>query len=113
VVAVALIAAWRATATGPRNLRSGILRAMPVFVVGFVGMAMLRSTGVIDATMADVLAEIAAVCVLLALAAVGLSTRIGELRSIGLRPMLLGLVLGTVLAALAATAVTTFGIGTG
>ena len=111
VIAIAVVAARRTPATSRRNLRSGILRAMPLFVVGFVGMAMLRSIGAIDAPMADVLAEIAAVCVLLALAAVGLGTRIGELRSTGPRPMLLGAVLGTVLAALAATAVAILGIG--
>lgn len=111
VVAVALIAAWRTPTARDRDLRPGIIRAMPLFVVGFVGMAILRSIGVIDAPMADALAEIAAMCVLLALAAVGLSTRIGELASIGPRPMLLGLVLGAVLATLAATAIATLGIG--
>ena len=63
------------------------------------------------ARLAPGLLLVAALCVLLALAAVGLGTRVGELRSIGLRPMLLGLLLGSVLAVLAATAIWALGIG--
>lgn len=111
VIGIALLEARREPAGLPRDLRGGILRALPLFVLGFVGMAALRSIGVIDAPLADGLAEVAALCVLLALAAVGLGTRVGELLAIGPRPMLLGLVLGAVLAVLAATAIWTLGMG--
>ena len=111
VVGIALLASRGERAQPSGDQLGGIVRALPLFVIGFVGMAALRSVGVIDAPMADGLAEVAALCVLLALAAVGLGTRVGELRSIGLRPMLLGLLLGSVLAVLAATAIWALGIG--
>lgn len=111
MVGIALVAARADPAGQTGTLRRGVVRALPLFVIGFLGMALLRTLGVIDATLADRLAEAAAACVLVALAAVGLGTRVGELRAIGPRPMLLGIVLGAVLAAIAAAAIAAFGLG--
>ena len=63
---------------------------MPLFVLGFLALAALRSIGVIGPDLAAVLDTIARFCILVALAAVGLSVRIGELRSIGPRALAVG-----------------------
>jgi uncharacterized integral membrane protein (TIGR00698 family) len=81
--------------------RPGIRRAVPVFVLGFVAMAGLRSAGLIDAQSATTFDTVARLLILVALAGVGLSIRLGDLRSVGARPLGLGLV-----AALAAGGVT-------
>jgi uncharacterized integral membrane protein (TIGR00698 family) len=78
--------------------KSGALKAFPLFVLGFLVMALLRSLGVIDVTSAQILDEIAKVCILVALAAVGLGTRLGLIRAVGPAPFLLGLAAGTLLA---------------
>ena len=68
----------------------GLRRAVPLFVLGFLALAALRSIGVIGPDLAAVLDTIARFCILVALAAVGLSVRIGELRSIGPRALAVG-----------------------
>jgi uncharacterized membrane protein YadS len=63
-------------------------------------MALLRSVGLIDVNTARIMDEVAKICILLALAGVGLSTRLGLLRAVGAAPFLLGLGAGVLLAAL-------------
>jgi uncharacterized integral membrane protein (TIGR00698 family) len=71
-------------------------RAVPWFVVGFVVVATLRSLGLLDArlptgaTLADAASFLAALCILVALAGVGLATDIRALLGVGPRPFLLG-----------------------
>jgi uncharacterized integral membrane protein (TIGR00698 family) len=105
---ILLIALWwsrTAVATSDVSARQGALKAFPLFVLGFLGMALLRSLGFIDAGTARVLDEIAKVCILVALAAVGLSTRIGLLRAVGPGPFVLGLSAGTLLGVLSLIAI--------
>jgi uncharacterized integral membrane protein (TIGR00698 family) len=91
-------------------VRSGALRAFPLFVLGFLFMAMLRTTGVIDRALATPIDEVARACILVALAGVGLSTRIAEMRSTGPRPFYVGFVTALVVASLSLTAITGLGI---
>jgi uncharacterized integral membrane protein (TIGR00698 family) len=70
--------------------------AVPWFVVGFVVVAALRSLGLLDArlptgaTLADAASFLAALCILVALAGVGLATDIRALLGVGPRPFMLG-----------------------
>jgi uncharacterized integral membrane protein (TIGR00698 family) len=81
-------------------------RAIPWFVVGFVVLATLRSLGLLDgrlpngATLADVASVLAALCILVALAGVGLATDIRALLAVGPRPFLLGATIWIVIGAL-------------
>jgi uncharacterized integral membrane protein (TIGR00698 family) len=109
---ILLIALWwsrvdASAATGERA-RAGALKAFPLFVLGFLAMAVLRTTGVFDAASARLLDEVAKVCILLALSAVGLSTRLGLLRAVGPAPFLLGLGAGALLAALSLAGIAVF-----
>jgi len=101
---ILLIALWwsrleASTEVGDRA-RAGALKAFPLFVLGFLVMALLRTVGIVDATGARLLDEVAKACILVALAAVGLGTRLGLLRAVGPAPFLLGLGAGVLLAAL-------------
>jgi uncharacterized integral membrane protein (TIGR00698 family) len=83
----------------------GLRRAVPLFVLGFVAMAGLRSVGLIDAPLAGILDTAARLLILVALAGVGLTIRLAELRSVGPRPLGVGLA-----AAVTAGAATIIGI---
>ena len=87
---ILLIAFWwnrmSAAGLGDEAARQGALKAFPLFVLGFLAMALLRTVGVIDPASARLIDEVAKVCILVALAAVGLSTRLGLLRAVGPHP---------------------------
>lgn len=87
--------------TGPvPDTRAGLRRAVPVFVLGFLAMAGLRSVGIITPELATSLNVAAGWAILIGLSGVGLTTRFGELRAVGPRPLLVGfgvaVVVGTV-----------------
>ncbi|MDI3339250.1 MAG: putative sulfate exporter family transporter [Sphaerobacter sp.] len=73
---------------------------VPPFVLGFLGMALLNSLGLIPAPVAAAASEGARALVLAALAGVGLSTDLGQLRAVGLRPVYLGLAASLLLSVL-------------
>lgn len=81
-------------ADGPR--RAGgvrVLRLVPWFLVGFLVVVLLRTTGVLPAAAAPGFSTAATFLITVALAAVGVSTDFAALRRAGFRPMLLGIVL--------------------
>jgi uncharacterized integral membrane protein (TIGR00698 family) len=85
--------AGRASATSRIAL---VGRAVPWFVVGFVVFATLRSVGLLDGrlpiggSIADLCSTLAALCILVALAGVGLATDIRAMLGVGARPIILG-----------------------
>ena len=98
---ILLIAWWaaRRSADGSPAQRPATTRvAVPPFVLGFLALVALRSVGVIPDPVAAGLATAAAACITVALAAIGLSTRLAELARVGARPFLVGLGAATVLA---------------
>jgi uncharacterized integral membrane protein (TIGR00698 family) len=77
-----------------------VQQSIPLFVVGFLAMAMLHTVGAlawasraIGADLVQLLRDASRVLVLVSLAGVGLSTRLDAMRRIGWRPFLLGLAL--------------------
>ncbi|SDR83137.1 YeiH family protein [Actinopolymorpha singaporensis] len=81
-----------ATPPGPRAVPR-LRKVVPGFVVLFVVAALANSLGLVPAAVHRPLGQVAAFLVTAALAAVGLSTRLGELRTTGPRPLLLGALL--------------------
>jgi uncharacterized integral membrane protein (TIGR00698 family) len=81
-------------------------RAVPWFVVGFVVVATLRSLGLLDGrlpmggTFADLASTLATLCILVALAGVGLATDIRAMLGVGPRPFLLGAAMWIVIGSL-------------
>ncbi len=70
--------------------RKGAFKAFPLFVLGFLAMALARTLGVIDPWTAGWIDEGAKLCILVALAGVGLSTHLARMRSVGPAPFYLG-----------------------
>ena len=99
-------------ASGPRSLgRRGIRRAVPLFVLGFLALATLRTVGLIDAQEANALDTVARSLILVALAAVGMSIHIGELRETSWRPIAVGFVVAIVVGVGSLAAIVTLGLG--
>jgi uncharacterized integral membrane protein (TIGR00698 family) len=72
------------------SARRGVRRAVPLFVLGFLLLAALRTVGAIQSDQAATLDTAARALILVALAAVGLSIRVGELRETSWRPIAVG-----------------------
>ncbi len=69
------------------------IRLVPWFLIGFLLMALVNSTGVIPGPAHTVLASVSLFLIATALSAIGLSTDLGALRRAGARPLLLGALL--------------------
>ncbi|MEO5940748.1 MAG: putative sulfate exporter family transporter, partial [Candidatus Limnocylindrales bacterium] len=82
---------WNRRTGEAGDTRAGLRRAVPLFVLGFLALSALRSVGMIDVGLATMLETIARSLILVSLAAVGLNVRLEELRSVGPKPLLVGL----------------------
>lgn len=79
-------------------LRTRVARSIPLFVLGFLAMALLNTLGVLDGLSTWMGLDLVAVfgtwsraMILVALAGVGLGTRLKDLRRTGWRPFVVGL----------------------
>ncbi len=106
---IVLIAWWwgRYARVEGERVRSSALRAFPLFVLGFLFMALLRTAGVIDRALAAQIDQAATACILVALAGVGLSTKLGHMRAIGPRPFYVGFAAAVIMAVLSLVALET------
>jgi uncharacterized integral membrane protein (TIGR00698 family) len=92
-------AAQGATAPGPasggatRMSPRRVLKLVPWFLIGFVGVAAVNSTGVIPAAAHSPLQHVSVFFVAVALSAIGLSTNVAALRKAGPKPLFLGALL--------------------
>lgn len=91
----------RSTAGRGRRLAA----AVPMFVWGFLLLAALRSAGLVGEDLAAVAGTASRALILVALAALGLSTPVRSLPGLGLRPFLLGFALAVTTAGLAFAAI--------
>ncbi|MAI80772.1 MAG: putative sulfate exporter family transporter [Deltaproteobacteria bacterium] len=84
--------------------RTSFLKAMPLFVIGFIAMAIFRTWGDLGPepfggfmspmqwqSLIGGLSELSVVCLAVAMASVGLGTHLARLRVLGLRPLAVGL----------------------
>jgi uncharacterized integral membrane protein (TIGR00698 family) len=74
-------------------------KIVPVFLGGFLVAATLNSLGVIPAAWHPALSELGTFLITTALAGIGLSLRLGDMRRAGPRPLLLGAILWVAVAA--------------
>jgi uncharacterized integral membrane protein (TIGR00698 family) len=100
VIGLALVRARRAAHEAPAD-DAGLpwRRLVPLFLVGFLLAAGLNSLGVVPAAWHDSLTRTGTFLITTALAAIGLSLRIADIRAAGLRPLLLGGLLWVLVAA--------------
>jgi uncharacterized integral membrane protein (TIGR00698 family) len=83
--------AWARTGGVAGDTSAGVRKAVPLFVLGFVAMTVLRSVGIIGPELADVLGSLSGWCILVGLAGVGLSIRLSDLRAVGPQAFAVGL----------------------
>jgi len=76
-------------ASGRKGLR--LHQAVPLFVLGFVGMAILNSLGAFAPPVRQGIQSVSQFLIVSALAGVGLETHVAAMRKIGLRPFYAGL----------------------
>jgi uncharacterized integral membrane protein (TIGR00698 family) len=107
----AVWAARRDEAVGPG--RRSLRRAMPLFVLGFIALAALRTVGLIDAEEAAAFDVVARSLILVALAAVGMSIHVRELRETSWRPLAVGFSVAFVVGLGSLIAIVSLGLGAG
>ena len=93
IVPIALgLLAWRIVAARRANAETEARRGslLPWFLVWFVAASLVNSAGLVGHALQERLATAALVLIAVALAGVGLSIRVGDLRRTGLRPLVLG-----------------------
>ncbi len=102
IIPIALgLAAWRTrqaekpVVTNAHDATTGAARSrlvdiFPWFILWFVGAVALNSVGVISHGVSHALGTLAQLLIAIALAAIGLSTRLRDIRRAGLRPLALG-----------------------
>ena len=93
------------------SARQGIRRSVPLFVLGFLVLAGLRTIGLIGADLAGALDVVARALILVALAAVGMSIRVGELRETSWRPIAVGFAVAFAVGAGSLLAITQLSLG--
>jgi uncharacterized membrane protein YadS len=71
---------------------------MPLFIVGFLATVCLNSLGLVPGSWHAGLTTLATWMITAALGAIGLSTRLRDIRSAGVRPIALGAILWIVVA---------------
>ena len=91
--------------------RAAFRTAFPVFVLGFLGMAVLNSLGALTPGMRAAIGEVSRFLILVAIAGVGLETNVAAMRRIGLRPLYAGLCASVLMAGVSYGLIRLFGIG--
>jgi uncharacterized integral membrane protein (TIGR00698 family) len=92
---VLALAAFRARRSGSAPRRP-LRQLFPAFLLWFLLASALNTAGVVGPQLGSHLARTATLLITVALGAIGLSTRVSELRRTGLRPLALGAVLWAV-----------------
>jgi uncharacterized integral membrane protein (TIGR00698 family) len=91
-VLIAINWVWRRARPGSVGEALALLRvSTPPFVLGFLGLVVLNSIGLVPARVADVVGQISTWLILIALVAVGLGTDVRAVGRLGIRPAIAGI----------------------
>jgi uncharacterized membrane protein YadS len=74
---------WARSGGVAGDTSAGLRRAVPLFVLAFLAMTILRTLGIIGPDLAALLGSASGWCILVGLAAVGLSIHLDDLRDLG------------------------------
>lgn len=81
--------------------RVNVLTLFPWFILGFLGLALFNSVGLIPAAVSAFLKDLSKFLMVAALAAIGLNTDFREMQKAGLRPMLHGFIISALVVVVA------------
>jgi uncharacterized integral membrane protein (TIGR00698 family) len=70
-------------------------KIFPYFIILFLVVVALRSTSIIPNMLIPALSKTSKFCMVMALSAIGLKTSFGDIRNIGIKPMILGFIVDT------------------
>jgi len=87
---VAAVSLWRRKTAGVVGQRGNRPPLIPLFVIGFLGAVLLRSSGILSGHLIAVGADLEKLTLTLALAGLGFGVRLRKLRVLGRKPLLLG-----------------------
>jgi uncharacterized integral membrane protein (TIGR00698 family) len=90
IIPLALYESWRTHRTSEAGARPKWWQLVPPFLVLFLVAAAARSVGIVPASWAPAIKEVAYVGTTVAMAAVGMSSSLGQVRRAGWRPVALG-----------------------
>jgi uncharacterized integral membrane protein (TIGR00698 family) len=99
-----------AAAGQPGQGRKALKSAVPFFVLGFIGMALLNSLGLFGPEAREWLRIFSLYCIVLGIGGVGLETDLAAVRRIGLRPFYAGLAAALLMAGVSFGLITLTGI---
>ncbi len=91
--------------------RIKLSQAVPLFLLGFLGLAVLNSLGLFQPAVRHAIQSVSQFLIVAALAGVGLETNVGAMKKIGLRPFYAGLCAAVFMAVLSFGLITLAGIG--
>ncbi|MFB0972578.1 MAG: putative sulfate exporter family transporter, partial [Neofamilia sp.] len=96
---------------GESDLEGARLKSViPWFILGFVALAMINSLGFIPLSVSKTLKDISKFLMISALAAIGLSTNLGDLRKAGIEPLLHKLILSDIVILVSLMVIQFFGL---
>ena len=102
IIPTVLVFAWISTRIKQKEMKAAndgkkvnLLKIIPWFIGGFLLLAILNSVGVIPAALSGVMKSASKFLMVTALAAIGLSTSITDFKKAGLKPMLYGVTIDT------------------
>lgn len=85
--------ALRLNQTEEISSKLNIFRILPWFIVGFIGLAVVNSFGIIPAGLSTVTKEVSKFLMIAALGAIGLNTSFKEMKKSGIAPMIHGFII--------------------
>ncbi|WP_246633595.1 YeiH family protein [Pseudonocardia nigra] len=90
---------WRSAAGPTDGPRPGLLRAFPVFILGFLAASAVAATGVVPDGQQAAISAVSTFLISMSLAAIGATLDVGRIRAAGLRPLAFGGLLGLLVGA--------------
>ena len=79
------------------------MKLFPWFILGFVALAIVNSTGMIPANISDAAKEVSKFLMIASLAAIGLNTDFKEMKKSGINPMIHGFIISAAVVIVAIT----------
>ncbi|MBP1918924.1 YeiH family protein [Youngiibacter multivorans] len=80
---------------GHGRISVNLRKIFPYFIIFFLVIVAIRSTGIIPGALVDALSRTSKFCMVMALSAIGLKTSFTDIKNIGFKPMILGFIVDT------------------
>ena len=101
IIPTVLVFAWVGVRMKRKEMQAGeakkvdMVKIIPWFIGGFLGLAIINSAGLIPAAVSGVMKTASKFLMVMALAAIGLNTSLTDFKNAGLRPMFYGICIDT------------------